>query len=486
MVQMILTSADRRSADPNQTTWRSLREYMPEVHRNLEKGRLTLFLIGIVAWLGLHQAVALSALAQDSVAKAPIQVGPNIHVSRELAGRVLVEPNIAAHSRNPNHLLGAAIVASTPAPWAATQDCAAFVSFDGGKTWSHHLFSIQQCGDPWVTIAPDGTAYFIALDSNGLVTFRSTDGGKTWTDPPVSLGKGHDHPAIAVDQTAGKFAGTVYSISGRGQRSKEKKLRWTVFVSRSLDKGKTFQEPAHVTPSNLNLNSDNAVVLSDGTLVVPFTDFQRNVDEFIGAGMLERRRSWVITSDDGGQHFSPPLFVSESCGGGFGSLAVDNSFGPFRDRLYFVCTNKNQNGIYVHYSADRGEKWSDPINVNQARDSFVRRIPTVAVNKNGVVGVAWYDRRNDPKGKCWDIYFATSLDGGKSFLPEVRVSTEASCPENSRNGGAAKRWEAGGDYSGLVATSDSLFHLFWSDSRSGIYQVWTAGVRVDAKSSSNE
>src|ERR1043165_3399263 len=135
---------------------------MHEVHRTLEN--LTSFLVGIVAFLGLYQAGALSALAQESVAKTRIQVDQNIHVSRELAGRVLVEPNIAAHPRNPNHLLGAAIVASTPAPWAATQDCGAFVSFDGGKTWSHHLFSVQQCGDPWVTIGTDGTAYFIALD----------------------------------------------------------------------------------------------------------------------------------------------------------------------------------------------------------------------------------------------------------------------------------------------------------------------------------
>lgn len=450
---------------------------------NLTNDRITSLQWVIITLLDL--ASAFSAFAQNPADKSVIRVGENIHVSREIPDRALVEQQVAAHPKNPNHLLGVSIVASTPSPWAATQDCATFVSFDGGKTWSKHAFGIHGCGDPWVTISADGTAFFIALGAGGLSVFRSADGGKRWTDTPISLGGGHDHPTIVADATDSKFAGTVYVTSNRGQRSKEKKLRWPVVVYRSLDKGKTFQEPVYVTPSNLNLNSDNAVILSDGTLVVTFTDFQHNVDEFHGAGMLERRRSWVITSEDGGQHFSAPLFVSEASGLGFQSLAVDSSSGPFRDRLYFVCTNREQNGIYLHHSADRGEKWSDRVRVHQAQNDTMRKTPTVAVNKDGVVAVTWYERV-DPTRKCWDIYFAASLDGGQTFLPEVRVSTAGSCPENPLNAGAGQRWPAGGDYSGLVATSDGLFHVFWSDSRTGIYQLWTAQVKVDARTGTNK
>ena len=426
----------------------------------------------------LFEAGVFSAFAQNPAGETVIQVGQNIHVSREISGRPLTEPQIAADPKNPNHLLAAAIVASTSSPGAETEDCAAFVSFDGGKTWSKHEFSVRECVDPWSTISAEGAAFFVALGSNGLLALRSPDGGRTWSDPPTSFGKGHDHPAIVTDTTDGRFAGTVYVISSRGQRSKEKNLRWPVFVARSLDNGKTFQEPVYVTPSNLNLNSNNGVVLSDGTLVVEFGDFQRNVDEFMHAGMLERRRSWVITSDDGGQHFSPPLFVSEDCGQGFETLAVDNSSPSFRDRLYLVCLNRDHNRIYLLYSSDRGEQWSGPVTVNRTQNEIERRTPTVAVNNDGIVSVTWYDRRNDPSGKCWDIYLAASLDGGQTFLPEVRVSAASSCHENPRNAGAAQRWPAGGDYSGLVATSDDLFHVLWADSRTGIYQLWTAEVSV--------
>jgi hypothetical protein len=54
--------------------------------------------------------------------------------------------------------------------------------------------------------------------------------------------------------------------------------------------------------------------------------------------------------------------------------------------------------------------------------------PAIAVNEGGVVGVAWYDTRRDPRGKCFEIYFSASLDGGTTFLPSVRVTQELSCP----------------------------------------------------------
>jgi len=177
------------------------------------------------------------------------------------------------------------------------------------------------------------------------------------------------------------------------------------------------------------------------------------------------------------------MFLSEACGreGGFASLAADLSGGPTRDRLYLVCTNRERNGILVHNSADRGERWSGPVRADSAGgDVAFRRTPSIAVNRDGVVGVTWYERRKEGGRECQHLYFAASLDGGKTFLPEARVSSAASCPETPRNGGSAKRWPAGGDYSGLAAAADGSFHAFWSDSRDGIYQLWTARIKVNA------
>src|SRR3712207_8750402 len=61
-----------------------------------------------------------------------------------------------------------------------------------------------------------------------------------------------------------------------------------------------------------------------------------------------------------------------------------------------------------------------------------RRTPSVAVNKDGVVGLTWYERRKEAGGECQHLYFTASLDGGKSFLPQVRRSEEHTSELQSR------------------------------------------------------
>jgi hypothetical protein len=105
-----------------------------------------------------------------------------------------------------------------------------------------------------------------------------------------------------------------------------------------------------------------------------------------------------------------------------------------------------------------------------------------------MVGVAWWDSRNHEGTACWDIYFAASADGGKSFSPGMRVTSETFCPDTpgnvvrSRQGSGvfpvARRWRFGGDYMGITAAADGRFHLMWADSRTGVYQIWTTAVEV--------
>ena len=170
---------------------------------------------------------------------------------------------------------------------------------------------------------------------------------------------------------------------------------------------------------------------------------------------------------------SPPLFAAEGCGG---DIVADTSTGPFRDRVYLQCTKRGENGLGILGSDNRGERWSELGRANAREDDALRKTRSVTVNNQGVLGVSWYERAKS--SQCQHIYFAASRDGGKTFLPEVRVSTAESCPNTPQNGRAAERWQFGGDYSGLAATSDGLFHILWADSRSGIYQLYTATVRV--------
>ena len=148
-----------------------------------------------------------------------------------------------------------------------------------------------------------------------------------------------------------------------------------------------------------------------------------------------------------------------------------------KDRLFWLCIADKFTGVLVQRSDDRGESWSEPVplNRNETEHSFT---PSIAINKDAVVGVSWYEVHDK---NCFDVFFTASLDNGKTFLPKVRVSSATSCPDTPQDKGvfdAGTTFGAGGDYSGLAATSDGIFHVVWSDARAGIYQLRTATVRV--------
>jgi hypothetical protein len=439
------------------------------------------------ACLGLSLAWPIeSAFASDDAGRITIVRGDR-PLSTEGPRLPVTEPHLAVDPRDANHLVAAAIVVRNRD--LSASDCAAFVSFDGGMAWGRHDFSLLECGDPWVAIGDDGTVIVTVLGRaagqedrpDHLLVFRSVDGGRTWLGP-LSLGTGHDHETIAVDRSVGPFKGSFYVASTNKREEPGGKTRDVAFVVRSSDGGRSFQPPTSVSLSNLSMNAQNPVVLSDGTLVASVGDYLRQTDE--GAAWLERERDWVLTSSDGGKTFSIPMLVSEACFKSFGTLAVDATPGPFRDRLYWTCTSYHFEDVYLHHSSDRGERWTKPIRVNQASGtSPYVRTPSLAVNRDGVVGIAWYDGRNARERYkrdfiCQEIYFTASLDGGDTFLPEMKVSSEKSCPMSPENGEAAWRWPAGGDYMGLAAAPDGQFLLVWADSRTGRYELHTATLKV--------
>ncbi len=411
----------------------------------------------------------------DSTIKVAIDRPVEINASRLAA----VEPHLAADRRDPNHLLAGVILVSKMGdprdPESKSESiCAALTSFDGGRTWIRHDFPARGCVDPWVALLANNRAMLVGLSASELVAYRSTDGGKTWNDTPVSFGSGHDHGTVGSDATTGVFGGNVYVVSHQTTKDSAGKYRDGVFVARSSKGSETFDPPTRISPSNLPTFADNPVILSDGALVVPFVNFTR---------LSATDRSdlvWTSISTNGGRTFSVPRYVSD-CAGEWGQLAVDGSAGPFRDHLYWACSDYSNRHVFVFRSTDRGETWSDAVTVN--RGSRPVQTAMIAVNREGVVGLSWYDSREDPRGyrnnfRCQNLFFTASLDGGRTFLPEVKISSTENCPITPANGEAGWRWPTGGDYHGLAADAAGRFQLLWADSRDGIYQLRTATATV--------
>jgi hypothetical protein len=338
-------------------------------------------------------------------------------------------------------------------------------------------------------VLEDGTGILTVLGNKNnaaaeLLVYRSPDGGISWPDEPHSLAGGHDHETMVVDRRpAGRGQGSIYLTTVQDYKEPVTGLDFAaVFVTHSHDAGRTFSVPTHIYPSALGFNTHIPGVLSDGTLLVSFADYNRPTLD--GEEWLKTERAWVLRSTDGGDHFSPPFLITESCGRSFSSMTVDSSASGFRDRVYYLCHDYYFRNVLLHYSSDRGMTWSKSVQVNQSSGSSpLVRTPVMAVNKDGVLGVAWYDGRKDSRSflgylRCKNVLFTASFDGGLTFSPEVLVSTEKSCPDSPENGMVGKRFPAGGDYQGMVALPDGSFLLVWSDSRSGVFGLRTASIKV--------
>ena len=464
-------------------------------------------------------AVLLAAMAASASAETPapaaarIVAGPNILVSRD--GDVAhCETMIAANPRDPKNLLGGSIVMAMPDGGATNKG---YVSADGGSTWKALSFEEGEKGggDPQVGFGASGTAYFMGISlANGIYLSRSEDGGKTWEAPRV-IGKG-DHEMLITDTTNGPFAGRVYltlETSGPGSDEIDDLMRRSrVVLYRSSDDGRTFTGPVLVAPGEgRGLAAYNPLVLSDGTLFVPMMEYPNYATE-------KDVKTWKAVfslSKDGGVSFSPKQPIGEVLFGGVSAMReqqksarVDGITGPvfgidrsgkFPDRLYaaWSALEGSRLRLFLTHSSDRGATWSapEPVDAGAPADAS-EYLAMIAANPDGVLGVFYYSTESFPKRDRSHVYFTASLDGGETFLPKVRLSNEASRPfgaGNLRPGPFVSKdrgmvlvdtisglsaWKNGGDYIGMTAASDGVFHPFWSDARTGTYQLYTSAIRV--------
>jgi hypothetical protein len=441
------------------------------------------------------------------LAQAQITVGPNIDVSSARASTPHLEVVIAADPVNPNGLIACSMV---------PDGVAAYISDNGGVTWSAPVIvtGAPRINDPTCAYGPGGVVYFAhklketagPSDLDRLEVHRSRDGGKTW-DAMIRGPQTTDRPWIAVDMRPENgpwgrlYASYNYHVHGEAtELNHPGDAGWlnAVALQASDDGGKTFTtfamralvgDSAH---PHRQPDMGGTAVLSDGTVVVLY-------EHAVGGGLNPKTHKtfivqsalMVLRSSDRGDSFEPVNTVADiktsynepHTRGVTATLAVDPGSPAFRDRLYTVWgdVRTGRTEIMIASSADKGKTWSAPVTVSDApqvaRDSGGpdQFMPTVAVNKEGIVGVLWYDRRDNPNNRDYYARFSASLDGGATWLKSVRVSSAANEP--GKKGGSVTN----GDTSGLAASADGRFHALWIDNRSGTPQAWTAPITVAGK-----
>ena len=402
-----------------------------------------------------------------------------------------VEPHLAIHPANPDHL----VAAWQQDRWSngGADGLVAAASLDGGATWTLAALPFSSCGggaapggdyeratDPWVSFSSDGAvvhAVGLAFDRSSpraaIVTTRSTDGGLTWA-PAIALAADADRdvaldkPTITADPGR---AGYVYAVWDRltgltaADPATSTGPAWLV---RSTDGGLTWEVPRvlHDPGPNAQTISSQIVVLPDGALV--------NVFVRILGTSADRPTMDVVAmrSDDAGATWSDPGVVGALRAIG----AVDPKDGhPIRagevvpsssadgdGRIWVAWQDARfsggaRDGIALAVSGDGGASWSAPVQVNRAPLVQAFR-PAVAAGAGGAVAVTYYDLRFDVEGdreRTWaTAWRATTADGGATWAEAPEGG-----PFDLRTAPDAGGWFVG-DYTGVVPRRGGFTALF--------------------------
>ena len=473
--------------------------------------------------------VLVAGVCVPKVGRTQVSVGPTVQVTRGRPADQFYEVQIAADPDNADRLLACSFVLTSA---NSGFNSVVYASFDRGRTWdlTYELARGHYTQDPTCDYGLNGAAYAVFLGYDAVIqprrirTYfaRSRDTGKTW-DVPLVL-RSLDREYVAIDRTQSPYRGRVY-VNGTGvihtidgPAAPGGAAFTSLTVLRSDDGGVTFGSPVQIasTGDHWFYSGGKAAILSDGTYIVPFGERMEHNFADPPKPLEANAALKVAVSADGGDTFRPAVKVSDWYQSApnvtqspIPALAADPGDGPFRDRLYVVWPDvrSGRAEIFLAYSGDKGHSWSKPIVVSEADNSGDSSLPQVAVNSSGVVGVSWYDRRENRGDGGWRVRFRASLDGGDSFLPSVKVSDASSgfgsidtlTLEASQRGALMRSpggpmradfgpgvWHfRGGDTAGLVADAMGTFHALWVDNRTGNFQLYTGPVTVQARATRN-
>jgi len=365
-------------------------------------------------------------------------------------------------------------------PTVCFQDQMVATSSDGGITWGNPVKAVPTRGD-WCN-AP-GAVFEegkIAIDNDPSSSYF----GRMWITALYI-------ECITYSDCRGPIAESHSDDGG---------VTWTNAQSISGSSDQYCTSPPAAPACDLDAPPNVVTVSPDGSIHVAFLNGQNVAAQEsyeLAHPLGPDRQLMVVSSTDGGQTWSPPVHVVDledgdgdySClpayyfgcrlsGTALGSGLVGGYVVAGPDGTLYVTFSDNRNGhhdvqhpvsnddVFVMTSHDGGQTWSGPdLVAGRIGDEFN---PTIAVNpKTGELGIAFYDRTGDPKGKTMNVTLATGMPGDFEL---TRVTTAPSHLSHDlwwaqTIPGCSSCVYHIGEYFGLAFGSDGAAHLVWADLR---------------------
>jgi len=384
------------------------------------------------------------------------------------------------------------------------------VSHNNGTTWKRVVVpGITSCSggaylrasDPWVSFSPNGDLYAISLsflgstdpNENAILVSKSTDLGETW-GAPVALAadatNGLDKESITADPTNSKYVYAAWDriITPGGSThasdqgiANSRSYKSQTFFTRSTNGGASWETPQQIFVDSSFSGSIGSIVrvLGNGTTLLDgFLTYGSAAWKGGPCGSISVLRS----TDRGVTWANKPVIVSPlSCtyggahnpdtgalvrSGALPDLAVDgsNAYVVWEDAVAGAPTIGR---ILFSKSSDGGVTWSAPVVISHTPAGVDAFVPTIEVNSNHVVGVSYYDFRNNTPGgiastDLWLVRCSASCGSTAGWSSsEVRVTPSSF----DMSAAPVARGEFLGDYMGMT-TSGTTFQPFFTQSGS--------------------
>ena len=374
-----------------------------------------------------------------------------------------------------------------------------FTSSDDGASWTQGAVptygNSTGLADPSLAVDARGRAYYLYMgetptycgeDGNtALLLGRSDDGGHTFAPPTVVDVNGwDDKPRVAVDSSgsstgSGNGSGgqtTVYAAFSRWLTPDRQ-----ILFMRSTDDGHTFAEAPKILYASPGVNWGALPVAGPhGRVYVLWAH-----DGDPGLYTPAPARIMLRVSTDNGGAFALPVTVA-----GFTGLPHMLAPGALRVFTYPVAGVDPRSGaLYVAWvrarpltrpayagqvaadvmltrSRDGGRTWTRPVALNDTPvgDRFM---PALSIGSDGLIRVAFYDRRAD--GTRFGLYGVALRDAGGHLevWPNRQVSATLSSPYTlhyiAPGSSCVAPGRFMGDYIDAATTRDGALDVMWTD-----------------------